>query len=222
MSDPQHHKAVLDALRVIPLFSSVTELDLEAIASQLIERRYARDAVVVEEGLSGDYMYVIRAGRVKVTKASDDGREKIMAFLEAGDFFAEMSLLDQRPRSATVRTLEAVQLLALSRVAFLDLLTRSPDLSLAVIRVLTQRLRDADEQASSMSFHRVDQRVKNLFERLGRVQEGEEGARLTPLLTHQQIADMVGTSRETVTRAIKQLKADGWLQQRGKRYLIPA
>lgn len=221
MSAPRQQKDVLDCLRVIPLFSSVMEVDLEAIASQLIERRYAKDAVVVEEGLSGDYMYVIRSGSVKVTRASGDGREKIMALLEGGDFFAEMSLLDQRPRSATVRTLEATDLLALSRVAFLDLLTRSPSLSLGVIRVLTQRLRDADEQASSMSFHRVDERVKNLIERIAQP-EGEEGVRITPRLTHQQIADMVGTSRETVTRAIKQLKLRGWLQQRGKRYLVAA
>ena len=218
--DSQKKQDVLAYLRAIPLLSEVIELDLEAIASQLIERRYAKDTVVVEEGLEGEYMYVIRAGRVKVTKASDDGREKIMDFLEAGDFFGEMALLDKAPRSATVRTLEPSRLMALSRVAFLDLLTRSSSLSLAVIRVLTHRLRDADEQASSMSFHRVEDRVRKLFERIAREEEGEEGVLLTPLLTHQQIADMVGTSRETVTRAIKQLKQEGWLEQRGKRYAI--
>jgi CRP-like cAMP-binding protein len=218
--DPHPKQDVLAYLRAIPLFSEVIDTDLEAITSQLIERRYAKDTVVVEEGLAGEYMYVIRTGRVKVTKASDDGREKIMDFLEAGDFFGEMSLLDQAPRSATVRTLEVSQLMALSRVAFLDLLTRSPSLSLAVIRVLTHRLRDADEQASSMSFHRVEDRVRNLFQRIARVQEDGDGLLLTPLLTHQQIADMVGTSRETVTRAIKDLKEEGWLEQRGKRYAI--
>jgi CRP/FNR family cyclic AMP-dependent transcriptional regulator len=218
--DPHQKQDVLAHLRAIPLFAEVIDTDLEAITSQLIERRYAKDTVVVEEGLAGEYMYVIRTGRVKVTKASDDGREKIMDFLEAGDFFGEMSLLDQAPRSATVRTLEVSQLMALSRVAFLDLLTRSPSLSLAVIRVLTHRLRDADEQASSMSFHRVEDRVRNLFQRIARVQEDGDGLLLTPLLTHQQIADMVGTSRETVTRAIKDLKEEGWLEQRGKRYAI--
>jgi CRP/FNR family cyclic AMP-dependent transcriptional regulator len=220
--DPQQKQDLLSHLRAIPLFAKVVETDLEAIASQLIERRYAKDTVVVEEGLAGEYMYVIRTGRVKVTKASDDGREKIMDFLEAGDFFGEMSLLDKAPRSATVRTLEPARLMALSRVAFLDLLTRSSSLSLAVIRVLTHRLRDADDQASSMSFHRVEDRVKNLFQRLARADEGDGGALLTPLLTHQQIADMVGTSRETVTRAVKNLKQDGWLEQHGKRYAIGA
>ncbi len=220
MSGFQQNKDMLDYLRAIPLLSHVSEDDLEAIACQMIERRFAKGTVVVEEGLSGDYMYVIRAGRVKVTKASEDGREKIMDFLEAGSFFGEMALLDQAPRSATVRTLEASRLLALSRVAFLDLLTRSPSLSLAVIKVLVQRLRYADEQASSMSFQRVEDRVRSLFERIARPEEGCDGALVTPSLTHQQIADMVGTSRETVTRVVKQLKIEGWLQQRGKHYLI--
>ena len=211
-------KEVLDSLRAIPLFSHVSESDLEAIASQLIERRHPKNALIVEEGLPGDYMYVVREGRVKVIKGSDEGREKIMDFLEEGDFFGEMSLLDRAPRSASVKTTEPVLLLALSRTAFLDLLSRSPSLALGAIQVLTQRLREADDQASSMSFQKVTERARGLFERIAR-EEGD-GPRLTPPMTHQQIADMIGTSRETVTRAIKRLKRDGWLGQEGKRYAV--
>ena len=173
MPDLQHQKDVVACIRAIPLFEEVLDSDLEAISSHLIERRFGKDTVVVQEGLGGDYMYVIRTGRVEVSKASDDGREKIMDFLEAGDFFGEMSLLDQAPRSATVRTMEESCLMALSRVAFMDLLTRSSSLALAVIKVLTQRLRDADEQASSMSFHRVEDRVRKLFERLAKPDESD-------------------------------------------------
>lgn len=216
-------KEVLDSLRVIPLFEQVSDDDLEAIASKLIERTYHKNSTIVEEGLSGDYMYIIAEGRVKVTKASEDGREKIMDFLEAGDFFGEMSLLDQAPRSASVKTLEPARLMALSRRDFLELLRRSPDLALAVIQVLTQRLRDADDQASSMSFQKVKERTRGLFERIARAdEEADDPRRMTPSLTHQQIADMIGTSRETVTRAVKQLKEDGWLTQEGKRYVLEA
>ena len=140
MSEPVRsatRKEVLDSLRAIPLFCAVSESDLESIASHLIERRHPKNALIVEEGLPGDYMYVVREGRVKVIKGSEDGREKIMDFLEVGDFFGEMSLLDRAPRSASVKTMEPVLLLALSRTAFLDLLSRSPSLSLAVIQVLT-------------------------------------------------------------------------------------
>ena len=221
MVEPVVREEVFDSLRAIPLFSGVSPADLASIASRLIERRYPKNATIVEEGLAGDYMYVIRQGRVKVTKASEDGREKIMDFLERGAFFGEMSLLDQAPRSASVKTLEPSVLLALSRRDFLDLLRTSSDLALAVVQELTRRLREADVQASSISFLRVQERTRGLLERMARPEPQFGGRRVTPALTHQQIADMIGTSRETVTRAIKELKIAGWLEQEGKRYVIP-
>jgi len=215
-------KDVLESLRAIPLFRRVSESDLEELATHLIERRFPKNATVVEEGLPGDYMYVIRKGRVKVTKASEDGREKIMNFLDAGAFFGDMALLGDETRSASVKTLEESILLALSRRDFIDLLRQSPDLALAVIEELANRLRETNEQARSLSFQGVEERTRNLFERMARLDERGTGRMLTPALTHQQIADMVGTSRETVTRAIKQLKESGWLTQDGKRYVSPA
>lgn len=214
-------KDILDSLRGIPLFSRVSESDLESLATHLIERRFPKNSTVVEEGLPGDYMYVIREGRAKVTKASEDGREKIMNFLDAGAFFGDMALLGNETRSASVKTLEDSVLLALSRRDFMDLLRHSPDLSLAVIEELANRLRETNEQARSLSFQGVEERTRNLFERMAREEEGGASRLLTPPLTHQQIADMVGTSRETVTRSIKQLKESGWLAQDGKRYVIP-
>ena len=215
-------KDVIDSLRAIPLFGRVGEADLEELATHLIERRFPKNATVVEEGLPGDYMYVIRRGRAKVTKASEDGREKIMNFLEAGSFFGDMALLGDETRSASVKTLEESVLLALSRRDFIDLLRQSPDLSLAVIEELANRLRETNEQARSLSFQGVEERTRNLFTRIARVDDTTGGFCMTPALTHQQIADMVGTSRETVTRAIKQLKTSGWLAQEGKRYVIPS
>ena len=105
MSAAHRSREALESLRNIPLFSSVGDEDLEAVAALLIERRFPKHKTIVEEGLPGDYMYVIREGRVQVSKLSDDGREKIREFLEAGDFFGEMSLLDNAPRSASCRAL---------------------------------------------------------------------------------------------------------------------
>ena len=209
----------VDTLRVIPLFSNVSDDDLEQVASHLIERRFPRNTTIVEEGLAGDYMYVIREGRVKVTKLSEDGREKILEFLDAGSFFGEMALLDRAPRIASVKTLKPVKLLALSRTDFLKLLRKSPDLALSVIQELCKRLRTVDDQASALSFQRVKDRTKGLLQRLAR-DPHEEGGRITPGLTHQQMADMIGTSRETVTRVVKELKQEGWLHQEGKRYRV--
>lgn len=217
----RHSREALESLRVIPLFSDVGDEDLERVADHLIERRFPKHKTIVEEGLPGDYMYVIREGRVQVSKLSDDGREKILEFLDAGDFFGEMSLLDDAPRSATVRALSDTRILALSRTDFLNVMRRSPDVAMAVVQELTRRLRDTDEQASSLSFQRVKQRTQGLLQRLAKDDTAREGRRITPVLTHQQIADMIGTSRETVTRALKGLKQQGWLEQEGKRYVVP-
>ena len=220
-STPTRGKEALESLRAIPLFSQVSDADLELNASLLIERRYARNTTIVEEGLPGDYMYVIREGRVKVTKLSDEGREKILNFLDEGGFFGEMALLDRAPRIASVKTLKPVRLLALSRTDFLNALRTSPDLAMAVIQELVRRLREVDEQASSLSFQRVKERTKGLLRRLAQESPDDPERRTTAALTHQQIADMIGTSRETVTRVVKELKLDGWLHQDGKRYVVP-
>jgi len=221
MTTPSRPSDTLETLRSIPLFSHVIDGDLEQIASHLIERRYPRNSTVVEEGLPGDYMYIIREGRVKVTKLSDDGREKILEFLDAGAFVGEMALLERAPRSASVKALTAVKLLALSRNDFVGLIRKSPDLAMAVIQELSRRLRTVNDQASALSFQRVKDRTKGLFRRLAVDPLREDARRSTPTLTHQQIADMIGTSRETVTRVVKELKTSGWLQQEGKRYLVP-
>jgi CRP-like cAMP-binding protein len=213
-------KEALESLRAIPLFSQVGDADLELIASLLIERRYPKGTTIVEEGLPGDYMYVIREGRVKVTKLSDEGREKILNFLDEGGFFGEMALLDRAPRVASVKTLRPVRLMALSRNDFLNALRTSPDLAMAVIQELVRRLREVDEQASSLSFQRVKERTKGLMRRLAAEPADDPTRRCTPTLTHQQIADMIGTSRETVTRVVKEMKSEGWLLQEGKRYLV--
>ncbi len=212
---------ILESLRQIPLFARISDADLAEMASHLIERRYPRNTTIVEEGLAGDYMYIIQEGRVKVTKLSDDGREKILEFLEAGAFVGEMALLERAPRSASVKTLTAVRLLALSRTDFLATLRRSPDLSMGVIEELCRRLRTVNDQASALSFQSVKERTKGLLMRLARDPWGDGSRKSTPVLTHQQIADMIGTSRETVTRVVKELKQEEWLAQEGKKYLVP-
>jgi CRP-like cAMP-binding protein len=213
----------LESLRTIPLFAAVGDHGLESIADLLIERRLAKHQTIVGAGLPGDYMYVIREGQVKVTKLSGDGREKILELLGPGDFFGEMSLLDNAVRSASVKSLTETRILALSRNDFLKELRKNPDLAMAVIQELTRRVRAMDEQASALSFQRVKERTQGLLLRLAREEEEMvDGLMATPPLTHQQIADMIGTSRETVTRIVKRLKQQGWLQQKGKHYLVPA
>ena len=139
-----------------------------------------------------------------------------LEFLDEGAFVGEMALFERAPRSASVKTLTPVRLLALSRTDFIGLLKKSPDLAMSVIQELSRRLRTINEQASALSFQRVKDRTKGLLERLATEPHGD-GRQSTPSLTHQQIADMIGTSRETVTRVVKELKTSGWLEQEGTR-----
>ena len=221
MNTMRRSREALDSLRKIPLFADVDDEALETIGDLLIDRRIPKHQTIVEEGLAGDYMYVIREGEVKVTKLSGDGREKILELLGPGDFFGEMSLLDNAMRSASVKSLTETRILALSRHDFLKELRRNADLAMAVIQELTRRVRQMDEQASSLSFQRVKERTQGLLRRLAKNDSELEGRRCTPPLTHQQIADMIGTSRETVTRIVKRLKQEAWLMQDGKKYLVP-
>jgi CRP/FNR family transcriptional regulator len=208
------------ALRNIPLFAGLADDDVDRLASRLIEREFRRGASIMEEGLEGDSMYLIREGRVKVTKISEDGREKILEMLGEGDFVGEMALVDDAPRSASVTAITAVRLFALSRADFLATVRHSPELALMVIRELSMRLRVLNDLASSLSFSPVEARVRALFVRLA-TEPAPAGRLQTPPLTHQQLADMVGTSRETVTRALKSLREGGWLVHERKRYSIP-
>jgi CRP-like cAMP-binding protein len=215
-------KERIEALRAIPLFQTLEDRDLREIADLLIDRKFPKNATIFEEGVGGDYMYVIQEGQVKVTKMSEDGREKILEILGPGDFFGEMALLDREPRSASIKTTLRCVLLALSRKDFVDLLRRNPDIAMELIRVLSRRLREADEQIRGLLFERVEGRTRRVLRRLAcDPVPGQPGLRATPTLTHQQLADLVGTSRETITRVLKDLRDEGWLVQHGKSYHLP-
>lgn len=213
---------VLGALESIDLFSSLPSRAREVLAGQMWERSFPKGCTVVREGRAGSgYMYVIREGQVSVSKLSKDGRETILDFLGAGDFFGEMALLDGEPRSASVRTLCATRMFVLSEADLLNALRGSPELALALIRELSRRLREVDEQVGGLHFHDVGERTRRALRRVAQEQASGGGFRITPELTHQQIADMVGIHRETATRALGELAKQGWLRREGKRYVVP-
>lgn len=213
---------VLKALGSIDLFASLPPRALGGLAGQVRERSFPKGHTVIREGRAGSgYMYVIRDGQVSVSKLSKDGREMILDFLRPGDFFGEMSLLDGEPRSASVRTLCETRMFVLSEGALLRALRGSPELALALIRELSRRLREVDEQVGGLYFHDVGERTRRALLRVAQEQAPCPGFRITPELTHQQIAEMVGIHRETATRTLKALTNEGWLRREGKRYLVP-
>ena len=195
-----------EVLRQIPLFYSLEEGDLTALAGLLRERRIARGAIVLAQGDPGDALYLIAEGQLKVAVFAEDGREVILSVLAVGGFFGEMSLLDDEPRSAHVIAMTDAVLFQLRREDLRARLAASPELAVAMLRELSRRLRRADETITGLALLDVSGRIATLL--LDLAQE-EDGTRITRKLTHATIGQMVGASRETVSRTMRGLVVAG-------------
>ena len=195
----------VDVLRSVPLFRQVAEPDLLALAQLVREHQHAKGAVIVLHGDAGEALFLIRSGQVKVTVASEDGREVILSVLGPGSFFGEMALVDDEPRSAHVIAMEDTTILQLRREDFRNRLKAAPELAIALLRELSRRLRRADDTIASLMLLDVNGRIAHLLLELAREEGGEGGSRITRRLTHASIGQMVGASRETVSRTMRNL-----------------
>jgi CRP/FNR family transcriptional regulator/CRP/FNR family cyclic AMP-dependent transcriptional regulator len=211
-----------ELLRTVPIFSELSEADCEALAQLSSHRHYPKDTVVFFENDEGDSLFMIVSGRVKVTILGDDGREVILTVLGAGEFFGEMALLDDEPRSATAIAIEECELLSLQRSDFEGVLSAKPSISMALIGVLTTRLRKANHQISTLALLDVYGRVARVLLDMAR----DEGRRLKDgqiafrRATHQEIANRIGTTRETVTRMMKDLERQSLLRIDGREIVL--
>ncbi len=198
--------ATLQALKAIPLFRTLSEGDLSALAGLLRERRYPRGSIVLAQGDPGDSLFLIAEGQAKVAVLAEDGREVILSVLGPGGVFGEMSLLDDEPRSAHVIAMTDAVLLQLRREDFRSRLRASPELAVALLAELSRRLRRADETIAGLALLDVNGRIATLLLDLAR-EEG--GLRISRKLTHATIGQMVGASRETVSRTMRSLVVRG-------------
>lgn len=211
-----------ELLKTVPIFSELDESIITALARLTTRRRYPKDTVVFFENEEGDALFMILEGRIKVTILGDDGREIILSVLSPGDFFGEIALLDNEPRSATAIAAEESELLLLLRADFQVVLSENASIGHALIRVLTQRLRHANHQISTLALMDVYGRVARVILDMAR----EEGRRLKDgsiafrRATHQEIANRIGTTRETVTRMLKDLERQGLIHIEGKEIVL--
>ncbi len=188
---------VADILRKVPLFGQLAPPDLERVVEISRERSYPRNSVILFEDDPGDALYVVAQGQVKVVLIGEDGREVILSVMGEGEFFGEMALVDDEPRSAHVIAMEDSTLLVIRREDFQGLLAQTPGIGLALLRELSRRLRRVDEKVGSLVLLDVNGRVAQLLLELAD-EAGSE--RITRRLTHHTIAQMIGSSRETVSR----------------------
>lgn len=221
-------------LESVPLLSSLSKAELRLVAESARRLVYPRGSIVFHEGDPGDFLLVVLQGRVKVVLLGQGGQEIIINTLGRSGILGEVALLDDAPRSATVVTLERTEFLQMTRGPFLELLASHPSIALKVMRHLASELREASEQIRSLSMFDAHGRLVRCLLRLARQEVQTEGGRMVirPRPAIQDLARMIGCSRETVSRSMKTLQDAGYVAvvERGlaleakavRRYLEPA
>ncbi|HUX07212.1 MAG TPA: Crp/Fnr family transcriptional regulator [Acidobacteriota bacterium] len=211
-----------EMLRRVPLFSDLPDEYLEKLARVAVKKTYPKDNVIFFEQDEGDSLFIIARGSVKIAKISDEGKEVILAILGLGEFFGDMSLLDGLPRSATVIAVEETEVSSIRRKEFISLINDNPLIAVKLLSVLSQRLRDANSKIGNLALLDVYGRLARILMDFAKI-EGrklENGKIAFRRPTHQAIANMIGTSRETVTRTLGDLHRRGYIQISGKEIII--
>ena len=206
-------------LNTVPLFSSLSDEQLALLQPCLQQRSYSRGAFVLRAGEETDALYIILSGRVKILMTDEQGHEVILAMLGQSEFFGEMGLFDDQPRSASVEALEACQMLRLSKAGFMACLENNISLAMVVIRNLVRRLRQADRNIESLALIDVYGRVARLLLEQAEEIDGQWVVKQAP--PKQEMARMIGASREMVSRVVKDLQQRGYIRaEKRKVYLI--
>ncbi len=212
----------LGFLRNVPIFADLDDTQLDRIAKLGTRKKYKKGNIIVLEKEMGAALFVIITGKVKVVRTDEDGREVILSIFGPGEFFGEMSLLDGLARSATVVATAKSELFMIHRREFLDLLNEFPAVAISLLAELTMRLRKADAQIKSLSLKDAAGRVANvlllLADDVGVFKKGKVVIEDLPL--QQDMANMAGTSRETVSRMIHQFVEKGHISLEGNRLTI--
>ena len=212
---PGHTSA--DFLATVPLFSGIERSEMGRFADLTREKTYPKGSVIVFEDDPGDSLFVVRGGRVRVVLVAEDGREVILGVLGVGEYFGELSLIDDQPRSAHVIAMEDATLLVLRREDFRKRVEQSPSVAWALLIELSRRLRVADGKIGGLVLLDVPGRIARLLLDFG---EGAPGKIIDKPLTHQTIANMIGASRETVSRTMREFQDLGWVKVERRRIAL--
>ncbi len=211
-----------DFLKYVPIFSELPDETIEAISQVGTKKYYKRDSIVLMEEDAGSALFIIVDGKVKVSRTSNDGREVILSILAESDFFGEMAILDGQSRSATVTALEDAELFIVQRNQFLELLQEHPEIAISLLQELTRRLRGADIKIKSLSLKDAEGKVATvilqLADDLGKIKFGIVEIEKLPL--QQDLANMAGTSRETISRTLHSFAKKGLIELDGSKLKI--
>jgi CRP-like cAMP-binding protein len=211
-----------DALMQAPLFLALDPEGAAALRASLTERAVAKGEIIFQEGEPGDRMYVILEGKVKLGQSSNDGRESLLAILGPGEMFGELSLFDPGQRTSTATALTDAVILALSNEQLRPWLAGRPEVAAALLQALARRLRRTNEAMADLVFSDVPGRVAkalmDLGEKFGEVTS--EGLMVTHDMTQEELAQLVGASRETVNKALADFAQRGWIRLESRQVMI--
>jgi CRP/FNR family transcriptional regulator len=208
-------------LRRIPMFADLSEEDLETVANLFRERRYRKNDIIFMEEDTGQYMYLVKEGRVKVTRLLPNGKEMILAFHEAGEYFGEMALIDGGTTPASVTAVLPTTIFVIGYREFSFLLDH-PKTNRVIMKTLCDRCRDAWAQIEVLTFHNADARIRMAFYHLVKKRGIEtDGGFMIPMkLTHKELSDIVGISRETATRVLSHLQEQQLVRVETRRFIV--
>jgi len=209
-------------LSYVPIFSDLPVETLKMIENIGTKKLYKKNDVVLMEEEAGTALFVIITGKVKVARSSTDGREVILTILSESDFFGEMAILDGLTRSATVTAIEESELFLIQRNDFLNLLREYPEISISLLQELTKRLRSADAKIKALSLKDAEGKVATvilqLADDIGKIKHGKVEIERLPL--QQDLANMAGTSRETISRTLHTFAKKGLIELDGSKLSI--
>lgn len=209
-------------LREVPLFSALDDEAAATLAAALEIRELPRGYVIFHEGDTGDRLFFVMDGKVKIARAASDGRENLLAVLGPGEIFGELSLFDPGPRTATAAAVTEAKVASLDHDDLRPLLAERPRVGVQLLQALAQRLRRTNEAMADLVFTDVPGRVsKALLDLAGRFGSVEdEGIRVNHDLTQEELAQLVGASRETVNKALSDFAGRGWIRIEGRSVLL--
>jgi len=211
-----------DVVRKAPLFTALDEAAAVSLRANMDSVKIAKGPILFAEGDEGDHLYVIVEGKLKLGTSSGDGRENLLSILGPGEMFGELSLFDPGPRTSTATAVTDAKLLSLGQEKLIPWLATNPNVSLQLLARLAQRLRRTNEAVGDLVFSDVPGRVAkaliDLGERFGK--QTDEGLFVHHDLTQEELAQLVGASRETVNKALADFAGRNWLKLDGRAVLI--
>ena len=211
-----------DALQLVPFFNNLSPNEASNLAKRLIPRRFSAGQIIFHHGDPGGLMYIISKGKVKITYSTPEGQEAMLAIFGTGDFFGELALLDDSPRSATVEALEPTETLTLHREEFMRHIRSNPDFSLHVLSTLAKHIRRLNNQISDIFFldlpARLARQLLLLAEQHG--VKSDDGIRIELSLTQTDLAEMTGATRVSINKALGRFRRSGWVKVTGRKFTI--